>query len=97
VARGDLNTLKLLSQGVYEVSMTFDRMPDRIEAELAALPTLRTRRENNTLEVALKAPEGQVLDAVTALARNRRVLRLEVNGASLEDVFIELTQKEVSA
>jgi len=33
VARGDLNTLKLLSQGVYEISMTFDRMPDQIEAE----------------------------------------------------------------
>src|SRR5215469_14896276 len=27
VARGDLSTLKLLSQGVYEVSMTFDHMP----------------------------------------------------------------------
>jgi ABC-2 type transport system ATP-binding protein len=94
VARGDLNTLKLLSRGVYEVSMTFDAMPERIESELTALPTLRTRVENNTLELAFKAPEGQVLDVVTALARNRRVLRLEVNGASLEDVFLELTQQE---
>ena len=94
VARGDLNTLKLLSQGVYEVSMTFDNMPERIESELAAIPTLRTRLENNTLELAFKAPEGQVLDVVTALGRNRRVLRLEVNGATLEDVFLELTQQE---
>ena len=92
VARGDLSTLKLLSQEVYEVSMTFDHMPERIESELQTLPTLRTRVENNTLEVAFKAPEGQVLEVVTALARNRRVLRLEVNGASLEDVFLELTQ-----
>jgi ABC-2 type transport system ATP-binding protein len=95
VARGDLNTLKLLSQGVYEVSMTFDAMPGDIERELEAIPTLRTRIENNTLEAAFKAPEGEVLDVVTALARNRRVLRLEVNGASLEDVFLELTQQEV--
>ena len=95
VARGDLNTLKLLSQGVYEVSMTFDLLPERIESELKGLPTLRTRVENNTLEVAFKAPEGQVLDLVTAVARNRRVLRLEVNGASLEDIFLELTQEEV--
>jgi ABC-type multidrug transport system ATPase subunit len=97
VARGDLSTLKLLSQGIYEVSMTFDDMPDRIEEELQALPTLRTRIENHTLEVAFKAPEGQVLQIVTALASNRRVLRLDVNGASLEDVFLELTQEEVKS
>lgn len=97
VARGDLSTLKLLSQGVYELSMTFDSIPERIESELKGLPILRTRVENNTLEVAFKAPEGQVLDLVTAVARNRRVLRLEVNGASLEDVFLELTQEEVKS
>ncbi len=97
VARGDLNALKLLSQGVYEVSMTFDEMPEHIESELAVLPTLRTHIENHTLEVAFKAPEGQVLAVVTALARNRRVLRLEVNGASLEDVFLELTEKEAKS
>src|SRR5215471_7263731 len=45
VARGDLSTLKLLSQGVYELSMTFDSMPERIESELKGLPTLRTRVE----------------------------------------------------
>ncbi len=95
VARGDLTTLKLLSQGVYEVSMTFDSLPPRIESELAGLPTLRTRVENNTLEAAFKAPEGEVFDVIAALARNRRVLRMEVNGASLEDVFLELTGKEV--
>ena len=93
VARGDLSTLKLLSQGVYEVSMTFDHMPETIESELRDVPALRTRIENNTLEAAFKAPEGQVLETVTALARNRRVLRLEVNGASLEDVFLELTRE----
>ena len=97
VARGDLSTLKLLSQGVYELSMTFDSMPEGIESELKGLPTLRTRVENNTLEVAFKAAEGQVLDLVTAVARNRRVLRLEVNGATLEDVFLELTQDEVKS
>lgn len=97
VARGDLNTLKLLSKGVYEISMTFDSLPDGIERELAALPVLRVHVENSTIEAALKASEGTVLDFVTALARNRRVLRLEVSGASLEDVFIELTGEEAVA
>ncbi len=94
VARGDLSTLKLLSQGVYEVSMTFDSLPEHIESELVKLPTLRTHIENSTLEAAFRAPEGQVLDIVTTLARQRRVLRLEVSGASLEDIFLELTQKK---
>ena len=93
VARGDLNTLKLLSQGVYEISMTFDRMPDQIEVELAKLDTLRTHINSNSIDVAFKAPEGKVLDVVTNLARNRQVLRLEVNGASLEDIFVELMQR----
>jgi len=61
------------------------------------VPRLRTRVENNTLNVAVKAAEGKVLEIVTALARNRRVLRLEVNGASLEDVFIELTREQVQS
>ena len=95
VARGDLSTLKLLSQGVYEVSLTFDHMPEGIESRLERINPLRTRIENNTLAVAFKAPEGRVLEVVTALAGNGRVLRLEVNGASLEDVFLELTQQEV--
>jgi ABC-2 type transport system ATP-binding protein len=97
VARGDLSTLKLLAHGVYEVSMTFDVMPKGIESELEAVATLRRRIENNTLEVAFKAPEGRVLEIVTALAHDRRVLRLEVNGASLEDIFLELTQQEVKS
>jgi len=91
VARGDLNTLKVLSQGVYEIAMTFDRLPETIEAELARLEPLRTSLDQNTFEVAFKAEEGRVLDVVTELARNRRVLHVEVRGASLEDVFVELT------
>ena len=40
-ARGDLHTLKLLSQGVYDVTVTFDRLPPGIEDELAARHPIR--------------------------------------------------------
>ncbi|PYR39675.1 MAG: hypothetical protein DMF95_35245, partial [Acidobacteria bacterium] len=40
-ARGDLHTLKLLSQGVYDVTVTFDRLPPGIEDELAARGPIR--------------------------------------------------------
>ena len=92
VARGDLHSLKLLSEGVYEVALTFDRVPDGLEAELAARGALRTRISGTTVELALKADEQQVLALVSELAKRGRVLRVELGGASLEDVFVELTQ-----
>jgi lipooligosaccharide transport system ATP-binding protein len=99
IARGDLNTLKLLSHGVYEITMTFDRLPEVIHAEIAALAPIRSAVEANTIDVTVKTEEGRVMEIVTGLARNRRVLRVEVRGASLEDIFVELTtqQKKESA
>jgi len=94
VARGDLHALKLLSEGVYEIAITFAEMPQGIDAAVRALSPLRSTKTQNTIEVAYKAKDGNVLDAVGALARQGRVLHVEVSGASLEDVFVELLQKD---
>jgi len=94
VARGDLHALKLLSEGVYEVAITFERLPETIEAEIARLAPLRMKINQNTIELTLKSEEARVLELVSELARNRRVLRVEVSGASLEDIFVELTQEK---
>jgi ABC-2 type transport system ATP-binding protein len=90
-ARGDLHALKLLSQGVYEVSLTFDTLPAGIEEELSARRPLRLTATGNTIEVALKEDEARILALVSDLARRGRVLRVEIGGATLEDVFVELT------
>ena len=74
--------------------MTFDQLPDNIEAELAASHPIRHSVENNSIEFTLKVEEGRVMEIVTALARNRRVLHVEVRGASLEDIFVELTTQQ---
>ena len=94
VARGDLHTLKLLSEGLYEVAMTFDALPAGIEEDLAALEPVRMRVNQNTIELALKMEEDKVLALVSDLGKRGRVLRVEVGGASLEDIFVELMQKE---
>ena len=94
VARGDLHTLKLLSQGVYEVTLTYDRLPDGLLAELEARTPLRLHATGNTVELALRESETQVLDLVGDLLRRGRVLRVEVGGASLEDIFVDLVQRE---
>jgi ABC-2 type transport system ATP-binding protein len=94
VARGDLNELKMLSEGMKEVAMTFDRLPDGIEAELRALEPLHLHVNQNSIEIGLKMPEEKVLDLVSSLSKRGRVLRVEVSGASLEDIFVELMQKK---
>jgi ABC-type multidrug transport system ATPase subunit len=93
VARGDLHALKLLSEGVYEVTMTFDELPAGLEAELRAMAPVRLELTQNTVEIALKTEEARVLELVAAWARRGRVLRVEIGGASLEDIFVELMQK----
>jgi ABC-2 type transport system ATP-binding protein len=91
VARGDLHSLKLLSQGVYEITMTFEELPPGIEAELSLLNPLRLSIVRNTVQMSLKESERRVLSLVSDLASRGAVMRLEVGGASLEDIFIELT------
>ena len=93
IARGDLNALKLLSAGVYELSLTFDKLPARIEEELAARNPIRLHISGNTVEVALKEEEENVLRLVHELGQRGHVLRVELSGASLEDIFVELTQR----
>jgi hypothetical protein len=44
-----------------------------------------------TLQLALKDDEQGVLGVVSRLTAGRRVRRVEIGGASLEDVFVELT------
>ena len=93
VARGDLNALKLLTERLYEVSVTYDRPPEELETVLAEYQPIRVQTSQNTVHVTVKDEESHVLQLVTALAALGRVLRVEINGASLEDIFIELTQR----
>jgi ABC-2 type transport system ATP-binding protein len=93
IARGDLNTLKLLSERVYEVVISFESLPAGIEADLAAIKPTHSKITGNTIEFGVKAGESDALDTVSALAKKGRVLRVEIGGASLEDIFVELTRK----
>jgi ABC-2 type transport system ATP-binding protein len=97
VARGDLNALKLLTDRMYEVSVTFDRLPEDLDSVLSGYQPVRVHASHNTVHAALKDEESRVLGLVTSLAARGRVLRIEINGASLEDIFIELTQKGAPA
>ena len=45
----------------------------------------------NTIVVTIKEQDAAVLEVAGFLGKQGRVLRLEVNGASLEDIFVKLT------
>jgi ABC-type multidrug transport system ATPase subunit len=93
-ARGDIHTLKMLSGGLFEISVTFADIPPNIVLALSAYRPLRVEAAQNTVLITVRGEESSVLDLVAHLGRLGRVLRLEVSGASLEDIFIELTAVE---
>jgi hypothetical protein len=58
---------------------------------------VRRQIAQNTLQLAMRESETRVLELVSALAAHRRLLRLEINGASLEDIFIALTRERAGS
>jgi ABC-2 type transport system ATP-binding protein len=93
IARGDLHHLKTLVDRLYEVTLSFDHAPENIETDLAGFHPEEVTVSHNTVRLKLRDEETRVLELVSLLARRGRLLRIEINGASLEDIFVELTQK----
>jgi ABC-2 type transport system ATP-binding protein len=91
-ARGDLHALKLLAAGVYDIAITFETLPAGLEREIEERQPLRLDVQGGTVTMTLREDEMRVLELVADLARRGRVLRIEVSGASLEDIFVELTR-----
>ena len=93
IARGDLHHLKTLVDRLYDVTLSFERVPEDLDASLAAFHPEEVSVGRGTVRLKLRDEESRVLDLVSQLAKRGRLLRIEINGASLEDIFVELTQK----
>ena len=93
IARGDLHHLKTLVERLYEVTLTFERVPEDIESTMAGFHPEEVSVNHGTVRLKLRDEESRVLELVSLLARRGRLLRIEINGASLEDIFVQLTQK----
>ena len=93
VARGSVQALKELVGRLHEVTITFDRIPQELATIVAGYGPERVVVQHDTVQLQLRGEEPRVLELVSALGRHGRVQRLEITGASLEDVFVQLTQQ----
>ena len=93
VARGTVQTLKQLVGRLQQVTITFDRVPEQLSAIVDPFGPERMVVQHATVQLQLRGDEPRVLQLVTELARHGRIQHLEITGASLEDVFVQLTQQ----
>jgi ABC-2 type transport system ATP-binding protein len=93
VARGTVQTLKQLIGGLQAVTITFDRVPEALATIVAAYNAERVAIQHTTVQLHLRGGEPRVLELVSELGRHARIQQLEITGASLEDVFVQLTQQ----
>lgn len=94
VASGDLQTIKSLASGVFDMTITFTALTDKLIEELRRLPVLSLERRNNTVVLSLRGKEITAVSLVTKLSAAHSILHFEVTGASLEDVFLELLARQ---
>jgi ABC-type multidrug transport system ATPase subunit len=92
VAHGSLNALKLLTDRLYDVILSFERLPDGLAEIVGGYRPAVFDISHNTVHLRLREDESRVLELVSALSKKERVIRVEINGASLEDVFVALTR-----
>jgi ABC-type uncharacterized transport system ATPase subunit len=79
------------------VTLSFEQVPDALSELIAGHAVEDVKVVHNTVQLRLKEEETRVLDLIALLARAGRILRVEITGASLEDVFVELTQEAKEA
>jgi ABC-2 type transport system ATP-binding protein len=94
VAHGNLLALKQLIGGLHDVTITFDRVPEDLSAILAGFAAERVTVLHNTVQFQLRAEESRILELVAVLGQRAHIQHVEIAGASLEDVFVQLTQPQ---
>jgi len=95
IAHGSLQDLKQLVGQLHQVTITFDRVPDDLRGTVAGYDAEHVTVLHNTVQLQLRGDEPRVLELVAALGHQARIQHVEIAGASLEDVFVQLTQRPV--
>jgi ABC-2 type transport system ATP-binding protein len=90
LATGDLQKIKSLVAGAFDVTIVFETLPPSLLDDLRKLSLVRFSTSNTTVEATVRSGDLSALEELLHLARREQVLHLEVRSATLEDVFLEL-------
>jgi ABC-2 type transport system ATP-binding protein len=94
IAAGDLPTIKSRVARALDVSVTFGAVTPELLEEFQRLPLLKCEQRGNTIHATLRSGDVRVLETIAHLSRTTPVVHLEVQSATLEDVFFELLAPE---
>lgn len=91
IARGDLQTLRKLTQKRFHISLNVEHI-DGIEEKLRVLQPQSLIVKGDSIEMMVSGEEASILAALAQLSQETRIDHIEMRGVDLEDIFIELIQ-----
>jgi ABC-2 type transport system ATP-binding protein len=92
LARGTVASLRVFANALYDVTVTFDQIPEQFARIIAPHSPVNVDVRHNTVAMQLKQTESGVLELLSQLSQYARVQHLEISSASLEDIFVQLLQ-----
>ena len=93
VASGSVETVKALGLGYLTLTLEFDKVPGRLVNWLKSLAPLRFESKGSFVEMTISR-QTNLVSLLTRINKERILKSFEVTGASLEDVFVELLDKQ---
>ena len=96
-AEGDVASLKQLSSGFFNVTLSFASLSEELLDSLRRAEPARMEVKGNTVRLTMRGSQAEVLAWLAALAERWPTMNVEVGGASLEDVFLELVGDSATA
>ena len=91
IARGDLQTLRKLTQKRFHISLSVENT-EGIEEKLNILQPQAFIIKGDSIELNVVGEEAAILAALAQLAQEIKIEHFEMRGVDLEDIFIELIQ-----
>jgi ABC-2 type transport system ATP-binding protein len=91
IARGDLQTLRRLTQKRFHISLNVEQT-EGIEEKLRILQPQAFTIKGDVIEMVVVGEEAAILAALARLANETKIDHFEMRGVDLEDIFIELIQ-----
>ena len=93
IALGDVDAVKSKTVWPYFLWMTFERMTKSVREKLSKIPSVKMDLKDRSAELTLK-DQRTALKTVALMQKTRLLQHFEITGASLEDVFVELLDKQ---